>query len=272
MKRRVLITTAATMLAFSAQQTLALNLIPQLGIQIKNLNFEQKLNDAPPSDTLKNAKGDFSANIPVLSASVTVVHERLFGSLKYETGLSEVSASSDVPFTDADSDITREDFSITLGGKVWKDLSIFYGYMSGETEIEPEPVAGNLSDDHVGRSGQYRQTYKESGLYIGASYGWRINTMGTLSASLAYADMGGTYKDNYAAVANQNFKYEGESTGLSIGATWSAPINDQFGYYVDFRRQAYSMDANDTNGNFATTSVDTDEVMMSLTAGVQLYF
>ena len=81
--------------------------------------------------------------------------------------------------------------------------------------------------------------------------------------------MDGEYKDNFATP----FKYEGDSEGLSLGLTWSAPLTDNIGYFLDLRYQKYEMDGKDKLGGFsAGSTVDTDEQLLSSSAGIQWYF
>lgn len=214
-------------------------------------------------------------------------------------------------------DVSRQDISFTLGYNVWKKLNLFVGYLDGETELTPDPFCANpipstspefpvgapetiacsrsnrafqqffIGDNpgqqvppafHVADQPAYQQEYTEQGFYIGASYGFAIKEAGTLSVSLAYADMDGKYKDN----ANDPngafgssfvaFDYEGSSTGTSIALTWTSALGESSAYTIDLRRQAYSMDGTDQTGNLSTVSLNTDEEMLGLTAGVQFYF
>lgn len=267
--------------------------IPQLAIQKKNLDFNQKF----VGGTSQVPPGGFDADLPTISLAFTTVYKSmLFASLKYETNLEDSYANSTAPFTNANSAIDRQDFNFTVGMNVWKGLNIFGGYISGTTEIEPMPtyidfpdadnrscvaanscnptVISNLAKDHQLQGlGQYKQTYKENGWFLGGSYGWSILDTGTLSASLAYALMDGEYSDNYTvigAVQDVAFNFEGDSKGLSLALTWAAPLNNLLGYYIDLRSQMYDMDASDTTGSFGG-KVETEETMTTLTAGLQMF-
>jgi hypothetical protein len=268
--------------------------IPQLAIQKKNLDFSQKYSGGI-GDGLS---GGFDADLPTLSMAFTTIFQgRYFASLKYEMNYEDSFADSNAPFTNANSGIDRQDFNFTLGMNVWKGLNLFGGYISGTTEIEPTPayiefpgannrscvgannctpmVISNLAKDHELQGiGAYKQTYDEKGWFLGSSYGWNINDMGTLSASAAYALMGGEYSDNYrviGAVQDVSFNFDGDSKGISLALTWAAGINDRLGYYVDLRSQMYDMDADDKTGSFGGT-VSTEETITTLTAGLQMFF
>ncbi len=221
-----------------------------------------------------------------------------------ETNRSTLDEANLIAVGGSSVDVDREDITLTVGYNIWKKLNIFVGYLDGKTELNPQPFcvdAGfpdnettpvyNPTCTQTNRSFQqhyldlinitsgtdYIQTYTESGFYFGASHSYQIQEYGTLSFSLAYATMDGEYKDN---VENPNnifpgflpFNYKGDTTGTSLGVTWTASLGDTSAYFIDLRRQDYSMDGKDTTGNFTTVELETDESMTGLTAGLQLYF
>ena len=123
--------------------------------------------------------------------------------------------------------------------------------------------------------------YTEKGPYIGASYAWSIADAGVLSASFAYAYMDGDYEDNMmpdtTGVFNgsiEPFRYSGDTTGTSIGLTWTAPLGESSSYFLDLRRQQYEMSASDDTGLalYNGTKLDSKETMQGFTAGLQFYF
>jgi len=274
--------------------------IPSIGYQHKRLKFEQEYT----AGFNQGRTAEFDATIPTINTSLTVARNRFFATLKYETELADTSVTTQentqgfvayqLNIPGGSTDVEREDMSITLGYNIWTSLNFFVGYMKGKTELTPDPGCGfsppdsgcldagfnptptallNLAIDHqYGGLSDYQQTYEEEGPYIGLSYAWQVADAGSLSFSAAYAKMDGEYRDNYAAVANQNFKYTGDSTGTSFGLTWTAPLGESSNYFIDIREQKYDMDADDNNGNFPGAAVKTEETMKGFTAGVQVYF
>lgn len=279
----------------------SLTLIPSIALQNKNLSFDQQYSGA------ESNKADFDVNIPVISASLTASYSRFFATLKYEKDLDEASTGTDetlrsggsnlIAIPNAEVNVGREDKNITIGYNTWKKLNIFVGYMEGETTLKPDPSCAiqtppnaptncnitNRSFIHryLGDSSDYKQEYTEEGPYVGLSYAWRIAEAGVLSASYAYAKMDGKYEDNLASDPTNffggtiaPFKYEGTTTGNSIGITWTAPLSETSGYFVDIRKQKYDMDGSDKTGNslYTGTFLNTEEKINSITAGVQFYF
>jgi hypothetical protein len=270
--------------------------VTSIGYQHKLLDFDQHYTAGVNS----TRSIEFEARIPTANISFTTAYKRLFAALKYETSLTESNVSADestnstnlyyLNIPGENTEVTREDMSLTLGYNVWNRLNLFVGYMKGKTELSPQPGCTwigpatscatppgllNLALDHqVDGLPEYQQTYEEDGPYIGASYAWQIADVGSLSFSAAYADMDGEYRDNYSSFANQHFKYTGDSTGTSYGLTWTAPLGEQSNYFIDLRRQEYDMDAKDDTGFaiFSGAEVETEETMTGITAGIQAYF
>ena len=280
-----------------------------IAYQQKEVTFDQeyKLNGT----SLNEAK--FTASLPIISTSFTVAFDRYFAVLKYEQATSSDSTeTSETDRSEPDSisanligidgsnvEVEREDISFTLGARVWKTLAVFGGYLDGETTLRPQPFCSTPATDpnciKLNRAfqhfiagsftpglnqGDYEQTYSETGWFAGVSYSWNIMEIGSLSLNGAWASMDGKYEDNANDPAEvwegilQKFRYEGDSDGISVGLTWTAPISDNTEYFLDVRVQQYSMTANDTTGQAAQEDITlkTDETMNGLTAGIQVYF
>lgn len=309
MKKRNLCLAVAGASLLSAQSVSAGNFIedviwvPQIGLQWKSMEFKQEL---PFGDMGLIDEGELDADTPSIVVSFTGIYKKGYISLKYEDSLDDVSTDSDVPGTNAATKVERTDFSVTLGYNVWDRLNVFAGYLEGETLLTPEPscpadfngnpvlvapdcgFAGDTSapqrtldgnfaqDNYINRLAgypvpEYEQEYKEDGWFLGVSYGWRLADTGTLSVSLAYADLDATYKDNYlvGTALEAVYDYKGSADGFSFGVNWSQPLTKQFGYYLDLRTQQYEADLDDSGGVFS--SVKNEENITAITAGIQVY-
>lgn len=302
-RKNILLTGSAilSMLCFGPASA-DVTIIPALAYQDKSLSFDQKYS----GDATNQAK--FSVHLPMIYAGVTVAFERFFVSLKMEQNLSETSATTDetdrsivlesnlIALDGSNVEVDRQDITFTVGYNIWKSVNIFVGYLDGETTLTPDPFCANpfgttqcsrtnrafqqffLGDGgFVDNQPTYRQTYTEDGFYFGAAYGHPVSDVGTLTFSLAYASMDGEYKDNAndpdSDLANFiPFSYQGDTTGTSFGITWTSGLGETSAYFIDIRRQDYSMDGEDTTGNLSTVSLETDETMTGITAGLQLYF
>ena len=192
--------------------------------------------------------------------------------------------------------VEREDESATLGVNVVAGLNMFVGFMDGKTTMNipptckdpsvytpPPPVTQvycptynfawyRLRTFNTTNPGQplsdYKQVYEEKGPYIGLSYAWSLFDTGVFSMSAAYAEMDGTFKDNLTIGSFGGFNTKGDVSGTSLGLTWTAALTDTSSYFIDLRRQAYSMKAEGSGGE----KFKTDETMTGLTTGMQFYF
>ena len=260
-------------------------IVPNVGLQFKNLDldFEQDLTRNGIDDDEINGvddgnerlSGDLEASIFSLQAGVTVIWKDLFASLKLDTPISDgEDRNSSVPYSFGKTKVSREDYVLNVGYRVWNGISVFGGYLRGETELknrtsQTSPIPEDLQFPN------YRQNYEEDGLFVGASYAYRFGEVGTISTSLAYADLDGEYSDNFPASETDGaFDYKGSATGLSFSVGWAGNITNKLSYYVDLRTQEYEMDAkNKTNiAIWTNTSVETTEKMTSLTSGVRMIF
>lgn len=291
----------ASIAAYSSAQA-DVTIIPSLAYQNKNLSFEQEYSGAASN------KAKFSVDLPMIYAGVTVAANNFFVSVKMEQNLSATSSSTTetdrsafnesnlIALDGSNVEVDRQDITFTVGYKVLDSLNLFVGYLDGETELEPDPFCANpfaavrcsrtnraFQQYYLGDAGfvqnqpKYKQTYTESGFYFGGAYGFPIQDIGNITLSLAYATMDGEYTDNAndpnADFENFNsFNYQGDTTGTSLGLTWTAPLGETSAYFVDIRRQNYSMEGDDTTGNLSSVKLETEETMTGLTAGLQLYF
>lgn len=203
------------------------SIVPSLAYQSKTLTFDQEY--TYEGESLNTA--EFSAELPVLSSSLTLAYDRFFASLKYETTAAATSTTTDETDRSIDNgivanlittsgssvDVERDDLSLTFGYRVWKSLNLFVGYLEGKTTLTPDAFCANPTSQvgvpdcrsvnrafqqyFAGRFGgyqqeAYRQDYTESGNFIGVSYGVPVGEVGTFSFSYARARMDGEYSDN----------------------------------------------------------------------------
>jgi len=276
--------------------------VPSLAYQQKQLKFDQLYTDSSTSVPNENGrKSHFSVNLPTANLSLTASRSKFYITLKYEQSLADGSVDVDetrpptkptgpyyLNVPGHETDVRRSDQSITFGFNAWGGLNLFVGYMAGKTTLTPSatcftyptpsPCHGqNLALDlEEENRPKYFQRYTEEGPYLGVSYGWQINDAGTLSVSFADARMNGQFKDNYITTkyGDEHFDFTGDSVGTSIGMTWSAPLDESSAYFLDIRRQKYSMSGRDTDPTsiFSTIHVATDETMLGFTAGLQFYY
>ena len=309
-------------LSCSAYASDDMTYVTSVAFQNKALSFDQTY-----SGDASN-KANFSARMPMLNLGFTAVKGKFFVSAKFEKSLVPTSTTTDetnrslvdppqanlLTHPGGTIDVDRQDYNISVGYNVWRKMNVFAGYLSGKTELSPDPFCADpfrdvlLNDSdadictrlnnsfiqfflgdsppelqtppsyYVENQEAYRQEYEEKGWFLGLSYGFPIKEAGTLSLSFAYAFLDGEFKDNANDPERQfggsfePFNYQGDTRGTSIALTWTGALGDRTAYTVDLRRQAYSLDAEDQTGRLSNVSLTTDEKMLGLTLGVQVYF
>ena len=304
MEKTIRRTAIAAALLSASQLASALDfaVIPSAGFQLKSLKFNQELTF--PSGFQQD--GELSVNLPVFQTGVTMVLDRFFVSLKYETDMVDTRGDSDIPYTNpqdpgtgvfygtTSTQVERDDRVLSLGYSILPELSVFLGYTAGETTLTPDDEVdfslydsdNNGTVDTIGiyavNAAQYhsnagfttyKQRYSEQGFFLGSSYTLSFENAGNLTLSAAYAQLDGEYKDNYHYLSgtgtpvNDSFAYEGDAKGLSLAATWSTPVTERLGFYADLRNQKYEMDGEDETGRFTNWSVETTETITSFAVG-----
>ena len=294
----------------------SINFRGSLGFQLKNLTFDQEYS----TDGISLNEAEFTATLPVLTASVTGIYQKFFLTLKIEKSFSattttdetdrsrpnEISANL-IALEGSNLEVERQDVSVTFGYNLWRSLNLFVGYLDGATKLTPHPFCANPAEGctRLNRAYQqfivgdffpeenipeYEQNYSEQGFYIGSSYSWIFEDAGALSFSAAYASMDGEYEDNASdpvfffdeSLGRERnvwdnsltqFRYEGDSSGISLGLTWSGALGEKSEYFFDARLQQYSMEGTDVTGQAILQNVDleTEETMTSFTAGLRIY-
>ena len=214
---------------------------------------------------------------------------KVFFGLKFAESLANPSDKSDVPFTNpiapsnvqnsagtyqTNSEVSRKDFSVSVGYNIWRTFNVFAGYLQGETEITPSPFRtpgsngiDNLAQIQLANYGDdYIQTYSEDGFFVGAMYIYPIRNLGSFSFSLAYASMDGQYEDNFRDL---RFDFEGDATGTNIGIIWASRLTQTISYSIGIRLESYELDGSDSTGSFSGNTVTTEENMNTFTAGLK---
>jgi len=174
------------------------------------------------------------ATLPMLTAQGVMTMDKWYFSLKLEDTLSESSVDYK---DDADysADMSRMDSSIVAGYRLDNGWSVFGGLLKAETE-ETGTVEFSPGDVVA-----IDATLDVTGILAGSSYSWAMGP-GGLSVSGAITRLD---------VESNELDFDGTNVGVSLAATWTAPLTDSLNYYVDARLQRY--DAETTTANDTVT-------------------
>ncbi len=205
----------------------------------------------------KSLKFEVGDNLPVnpvfntLDIALNSAMDKLYLSLSYGTSIDNASISSG----QADLEFSRTDLNITAGYRLNESLSVFGGFLSGETQVEfinvvVIPAVVFLDEELT-----------ESGPFIGINYDYPMRT-GNISGSIAFARLDGKDKLTDSLGSNSDF---GSTSGFSFGAKWSADFQKTMSYFVSVKRNQFTFKSDATN-------FKSDENFTIFSIGVTKYF
>lgn len=215
--------------------------VPQLGVAVQN--YELGIGGSADFEGV-----DVSGNLPTVTGAFGAQWKGIFSSIR----LDYASGDTEPNIADVDIDTERSDFAFTVGYKVWRNLSVFGGYLYGQTELD------------VPDANTFIIEFEEQGPYIGVGYGWGIGNAGTLSVSGAYALLDAEYTE--IETGFEDLVLDADANGFSFSLSWSGPIVNSLSYYVDARYRRY-----DINYDLSGIPDDT-ETMASIGAGLRWPF
>lgn len=269
---------ACTLLIFFSTDTLAsdISFSPRASISIASYSFDQTARPGALPDTING--GEF----PKVSFNVTFKTLGLGGTFfsnGYYLDLSaQKSAQEEDDFTFEDPAFTgfgisdgkfsetfkgdREDTAITLGKKIFDHQgTVYLGYKTGKSS-----ATGNQGET---------LSFKESGLFVGANYGWPI-AKGRFSINLAFADLQGklkekvTYEPFSMLPEPLDINASSDAQGLSYGLSWASRLSSTLSYSISLDTKKYTFDNVKDKNPSATPSSEFNEELSSAT--VALYF
>lgn len=249
MKTNIKLALSIFMLFFGSVTNAAkFDLTPSMDIGVKTGRF-----DVPGS-----SRPDVTATITTLNLSLAASSDKYFIVGRYEA---PVSTSRDFNYGGGrvfDDSVTRTDANISFGYLLNRNLSMFAGYLIGESSLSRVDYMPNLALDEF-----FEYRYKESGPYIGASTSIAVGESSNLSASIAYGQLG-------ASMELLRNGLEGSVSGLSangysFSVEWSSPLEGSLVYKIGYKINRYNI----------TASVLPDtltESFNSFTVGIAKYY
>ena len=161
----------------------------------------------------------------------------------------------------------RTDLDLILAYQINSEFSVFAGYKNGETELE--------SISREDENGPTRdESFKQDGLFVGASYTWAFKEAGRLSLSLAYADLDADNEfvsDGDGADPGEAPEFDditgktsGSSTGYSLNLTYSLPLQGNWLYRTKLRINRYEQDIDFEGTTFSGIDENSTSLLMGL--------
>ncbi len=220
-------------------------LVTGLSAGYSNFSFPEKL--------------DHDISFPSISIPIAITSKGWQISANLQTTLQDADISEEEDLGSA----SRDDLDFTLGYQLNRNWTIFAGYKYGKTEMRFNP-RDSEEDEEVEVT---NDSYRQQGPFLGASYSWRFVKAGSLSISLAYADLNS--ENIFTANTDEEEedeeieefddltgRVEGKTTGLSYAVNWTMPVSDNLLFQTRFKVNDYQQDIAFEGQSFDDIDVD----------------
>lgn len=259
------------------------------GVTLKNISLDKDF-----GTNSKFGAGSVDTNFTALNLGITFVYDRYFLGFVSDIPVITGEETNSVPFAGPVAELERVDHSLLAGYAYSNEITLFAGWKYGGTELTPSPFLFTDDDgaspcDQDGEcnlamtnSSPYVQKYNEQGFYLGGNYQLQVLEASSVTFSAAYAFMQGEYKDNCSVNGDDcAFDFDGPARGVSLGARYTQPLQENMVAFVDFKYQSYLFEGDDKTGKSSLDvreevrvdpSVEVEEKVMSLGAGINYVF
>lgn len=226
------------------------------------------------SDFSFDEKLDHNISFPSVSVPIALTS----GNWQVSANLQSTLQDADISEEEDVGKASRDDYDFTVGYRATQHWTLFAGYKYGKTSIQFTPRDSEDDDELMVTD----ESYKQSGPFIGVSYGWRFENAGSLNISVAYADLSAT--NNFSAntddedeegESDEAIEFDditgnvtGDTKGLSYSVSWTMPISSNLLFQTRLKLNDYQQDIDYQGTRFN----DIDETFTSLHVGVAYVF
>ena len=224
-------------------------------------------------DTSKTEEA--SDTLAFIGLGGTLIFEKNFVDVYFQTsadgsyddiGTSGVSGDGTDPLSSVSSgDFDRTDYAIAFGRAVTDSISLSIGFKSGETNLGQSLTLTNTNPGNMTAPVTTlpetnphitEHSFKLDGPFIAGTYGKQVGK-GVVGFNLAVADLEGQFKSvltNVGTNSSGTFTSNpsGDATGVTLGVSWKAPINNNWSYALSADYYNYDFDI-DGYGQIETT-------------------
>lgn len=161
-----------------------------------------------------------------------------YSSLSYDGAVAPGTMTMVVSGLPAVLDMSRSDFSLTVGYRLADSINIFGGWLNGDIHAVQSGYRNSGSGDEW-----YVQNirYGTQGPFLGASWSRAIGKRSSLGFSAAYAKLAGTLVENinFSGGTSNSSSSSFDVAGLSYGITVSGELTGSLGYRVGIKNTRY---------------------------------
>jgi len=190
-----------------------------------------------------------------LDASWSVVKNNWFTSISYEQSLKDglqyysediIQNGSKVGYSNGVIVHTRADISLTVGFRLFNNVSLFAGFREGQTDSYLSAIQKQTDVEGISSHGKI----KSNGVFAGINFSHRFSGNSSISASIAMAKLNGSaslaepYVDtsSFQNVASFPSTVEGGALGFSYVVSWSNPISEKSAINIKVKLHRYHFD------------------------------
>lgn len=195
--------------------------------------------------TIKSGSASSTLGVSVIKGKLSVGLTTLISGtepseIEGKTSLAGGSSRSNV----VDATISRTSYSLLAGYSFHDDWSAYGGYTFSATQV------GSTF------------TFEDNGIFLGAKHYYRIGASNSLVFNAAYSISSSSIELKNNSLLN-NYQIEGDSQGISLGATWLYSLDRGRSFYVRVKYTKFEFD--DTKNGVSPALSTTGDVAVDAT-------
>ena len=288
----------AVVLCPSVASALDFTLKPRFQVGVMDYEFEQK----PESSEEVGDRGfKLVDSMPFVGAGTTIFVNQFFLDFYVQKAFSGSDSATNI--LDAgknslgfivDSDFERDEYSVSAGYTLGSQWALFGGYRAAESRFDNRYNYREVFSENrifVARS-EYSSSFEHDGFFFGGAYALPVLKHAVVTFNAAFAILDGKYDSrrdvNLKGVDSQGtvlldsngepintdiqlgVKNNGDTVGLSLGASWKGRIGEKAGYSLGV--SGYSYDFKDKSGQEGDFIADLSESVLRFSAGLSYQF
>jgi len=283
---------------------LDLTLEPRIQAGVMDYQFEQKsaVDTTDPELKVNDHGFKIVTVMPFIGAGATLFVGRFFLDFYVQKALSGSDRASnpldfegeDFAFTlntVVDSELERDEYSVSIGYALGRQWALFGGYRKSTTSFSDDLAFDEkLPGVAVTGSGKREVDFKQDGLFFGGVYVLPIGNYSGLSFSAALANFDGEYDSRGDLTMNilaegedvpdkntypTGILFDGDTLGLNLGVSWRGRVVENLNYTLGIDGYSYDFDAKKvqklTDGT-SSVAADLSESVLRFSAGLSYQF
>jgi len=287
----------------SVGYTLDLTIEPRVQAGIMDYQFEQKPAALGGSSKSKDHGFKLVSSMPFVGIGTTLFLSQFFldvygqkafsGSDSATNKLEDEEVSFDFI---VDSDIEREEYSVSVGYTLGSQWALFGGYRAAKTQFNNSDIYREVvaKDALLVANSKYSPSFKQNGFFFGGAYAFPVLKHAVVTFNVAFAILEGKYDsrntlsiqgvdsegellldpDDGTPIFDDTVKrgvdHSGDTVGLNFGASWKGRIGERVGYSLGIN--GYSYDFDNKSGDEGKFLADLSESVLRFSGGLSYQF